>query len=277
MNVRLQIQPAALAELAQLRALYLDGLLGAQEALLEVAVCEGDCLRLVVREQTAGYAVVRAGTLLEFFLLEAYLPKSHVIFRKLVQEARLERALVKSFDHVLLSCALDIQVAVKVLGILVRELVKRDLPRLPGIQYTQRGARGKDLSRLLAVEGNVFDDAARLSAAIAAGWVRVFERGDHLVGFGLLKPVVAERAQVDVGLVVDKPFRGRGYAAYLLRDLIDFCEAQGLQPISGCAAGNSASINLGLRVGFVSRYRLLELRFAAPAPAAAASTISRSP
>jgi GNAT superfamily N-acetyltransferase len=270
MNVSLTIEPASLAELAELRELYLDGLLGAQEAFLEAAIADGYGLKLMVHEQLAGYALVSVGTLLEFFVRDAFLPRSHLIFRKLVHEAKIERALVKSFDHLALACALDIQVEVKVLGILVRDLVKRALPQLPGVHYTQRSAQPQDLPHLLAVQGSPFDNLARLAAAIAAGRVRVFEQGDRLVAFGVLKPVIAGRAQVDVGLVVDNPFRRRGYAAYVLRDLVEFCEERGLEPISGCAADNQASINLGLRVGFVSRYRLLELRFV-PRPAAPAS------
>lgn len=269
MNIRFELSPATLDELTELRRAHLDSLLEAQEAMLEVRVASGRGYLLRAHEALAGYAIVDGDTLLEFAVLDGYLPASHLLFRKLVARLGVQRAWVKTFDHVLLSCALDIQVGVHVLGILVRQLVRRELPRLPDIRYTQRGAEARDLPRLLAVDGNVFNHPERLAAAIGLGRVRVFERDERLVAFGLLKPVRPGRPHVDVGLVVDKPFRSRGYAAYVLRDLADYCEGQGLVPISGCAADNLPSINLGLRVGFVSRYRLLEVRFAASAPAVA--------
>lgn len=261
MSVRLLIQQARLEDLADMRAAYLNGLLEAQEALLEVQIPSAAAYSLVVRGRRAGYALIARDTLLEFWIAPEFLPQSHLIFRKLVAEKAIVRALVKSFDHLLMACAMDIQVETKVLGILVRELVKRDLPQLPGVRFTQRGAVETDAPRLLAVDGNVFNHPERMAAAIRAERVRVFEQGDRLVGFGMLKPVLPGRPHVDIGLVIDKPFRLRGYAAYALRDLADYCLAQGLEPISGCSADNLASINLGLRVGFVSRYRLLELSF----------------
>ncbi len=265
MNVRLELSASSLDELAELRRAHLDALLEAQEALLEVRVASGRGYLMRVRGEVAGYAIVDGDTLLELAVRDAHLPVSHLLFRQLVAALRVERAWIKTFDHAFLACALDIQVGVRVLGILVRQLVRRDLPQLPGVRYTQRAGEERDLPRLLAVDGNVFNHPERLAAAILAGRVRVFEQDERLVAFGLLKPVRPDRPHVDVGLVVDKPFRSRGYAAYALRDLADYCEGQGLVPISGCAADNLASINLGLRVGFVSRYRLLEVRFPTPA------------
>lgn len=262
MNITVEFTDVEVEALSELRSRYLDALLEAQEALIEVMIgtAQGHLMR--VHGEIAGYGISREGTLLELFIVEEYLPAAHLLFRRLVKERSIQRAWVKSFDHVLLACAMDIQISTRVMGILVRELVKRELPRLPGISYQQRAAVADDAQRLLAVEGNVFRDPARLTAAIAAGRIRVFEQGERLVAFGLLKPVVPGRPHVDLGLVVDTPFRRRGYAAYVLRDLIEHCEQQGLIPISGCAADNLASINLGLRVGFVSRYRLLETSFA---------------
>lgn len=261
MNVRLELEMTTLEALAELRGAHLDSALEAQEALLEVKIRNARCYYLRARGEVAGYALLNEDALLEFVVRDPFLPVSHLLFRQLVAALRVRRAWIKTFDHLFLACALDIQVGVKVLGILVRQLVRRELPQLPGVRYTERAAEERDLPRLLAVDGNVFNHPERLAAAIRAGWVRVFEQDERLIGFGLLKPVVPGRPHVDVGLVVHEAFRSRGYAAYALRDLAAHCEAQGLIPISGCAADNFASINLGLRVGFVSRYRLLEVEF----------------
>lgn len=264
MNVQVEIAEVPLGALSELRSLYLDGLAEAQEAFLEALIAGARGYELRVRGEVAGYGLVRDDALLEFFVTDAFLPPAHLLFRKLVLHVNVARALVKSFDHLFLACAMDVQVGVRVLGILVREFAPRDLPPELQGRYTQRAATEADLPRLMQVEQDVFNDAARMARAIADGRVRVFEHGSTLVGFGLLKPVRAGHPEVDVGLVVDRPFRSRGHAAYILRDLVDHCLASGLRPVSGCAANNYASINLGLRVGFISRYRLLELQLRAP-------------
>ena len=106
-----------------------------------------------------------------------------------------------------------------------------------------------------------YEDPERLTAVVRAGAMRLFERDDALLGFGIIRPVIAGRPEVDLGLAVDARFRNKGYAVYFLRDMAEFCLQSGLIPISGCAAENEASIRLGSRVGFVSRYRLLEVGF----------------
>lgn len=262
MNIRPTFQSVPLAELGELRRDYLDGLLAAQEALLEVLVHQADCFTIHAKGELAGYFVLheREG-LVEYHVRLDFLPYSHLILRKLVTEKRVRCALVKSFDHTLLACALDIQTSVHVRGILVRDFLERELPELPSIRYRERLAEERDLPRIRAVDQQVFTHPERLLAVIRAGAMHLFEQDEALVGFGIIRPVIPGRPDVDLGLAVDAPFRNKGYAAYFLRDMARYCERSGLVPISGCAAENEASIRLGLRVGFVSRYRLLEVRF----------------
>jgi len=262
MNIRPTFLPVSIELLRDLRNDYLDRLLAAQEALLEVLVQQAQGFSISARGELLGYLILheREG-LLEFYVRPEFQAYSHLIFRKFVLERGVRTALVKSFDHLLLACAMDIQTTVRVRGILVRDFVRRELPEIPRIRYSERPAEDRDLPRIRGIDQQVFTHPERLTAVIRAGAMRLFERDDALLGFGIIRPVIAGRPEVDLGLAVDAPFRNKGYAVYFLRDMAEFCLQSGLIPIGGCAAENEASIRLGSRVGFVSRYRLLEVGF----------------
>lgn len=257
------IRSSVSSELQPLRNDYLDTLPEAQELLLEVLVGGADSYLLRTRAGViCGYALVHGkGTLLEFHLVRDHWVFGETILRQVVAELSLKRAMVKSFDSLLLSSALSLQTGLKVLGLLVRDYVPRKLPVLSRIQYKSRIANANDMTRLLAVDQDVFTIRERLEHVVAEGQVRIFEKGESTVGFGILRPVVAGRKDIDVAIAVDKPFRGKGYATYVFRDLVEECLDSGQHPTCGCASDNHASRHLGERIGMIARHRLLELSF----------------
>lgn len=262
MNARPIFRAVALQELAGLRERYLDELPKAQEALVEVLVQGGDTFAIELHGEVVGYFVVHGGdTLVEFYLTPEHVPVAHVVFLRFLAEKKITRALVKSFDYLFLACSMDSQVSVRSKGVLVRDFVRRELPVIDRIRYTQRQAEEADFDRVRAVEQDVFTHPERLLAVIRRGAMRLFERDDALLGFGIIRPIIPGRPDVDLGIAVDVPFRNKGYAVYMLRDMVDYCFSTGLNPVTGCAKENEASIRMGLRVGFQSRYRLLEVGF----------------
>lgn len=271
MRLRVTFEPvASQAALAGLRREYLQALPEAPAPLLRLMAKAGLPYRIRARDTPCGYLIVSGpDTLVEF-----HLQRSHWVFGEVVlQQARaalgLRRALVQQFDALLLSSAIAHQERVRSLGLLTRDFVPRALPPMPrGVRFVERAATRADLPAMQRVDQQVFAEPARLCALIDAGGVQLFERDGMLIGFGLLRPVGPDA--VELGIAVDRPYRARGYAVYLLRALIDRCVAEGKRPIAGSAEDNHASRNMGERVGLVARYRLLELSFpatqSAPAP-----------
>lgn len=252
---------ASSSDLDDLRARYLDSLPHAQDALVEVLVHGGQAHAIVVHGERVGHAVVAGDVLLEFFVLPQVEDRAHVILERLVDALGIGSALVKTFDAVLLACALDLSERVVVKGVLARHLTLRELPVIPRIRYTARTATASDMPRITAVRQEVFTHPERLRRVVDDGDMRIFERDDTVVGFGIIRTIVAGRPDVELGLAVDPPFRNKGYAVYLLRDLVVESLRRGRNPVSGLARENEASIRLGIRVGFTARHRLLQIHF----------------
>ncbi|WP_437530060.1 GNAT family N-acetyltransferase [Sorangium sp. So ce726] len=263
MNIRPEFtRVGSIADLGALRERYLDELPCAQDGLVEALVADGAYFRIDARGRPAGYCVVSGGDMLvEYHVCPEFLAYAHQILPLFVEAQRPRAALVKTFDHMFLACAIDLQAGVTVRGALVREFARRELPELPRMRYSQRLARADDLPRIAAVDQDVFTHPERLRGVVEREQLLLFEQDERLIGFGIVRPVIPGRPDVELGIAVDTPFRNRGYAVYMMRDMVEHCLARGLNPIAGCSRQNEASIRMGLRVGLLSRYRLLEIRF----------------
>lgn len=249
----------SLEPLGALRRAYLDQLIEAQDALLEAFVAGSRAFALRVGEDRVGYGLVFAGDgLVEFYVTPEQERNAQDYFVDLVRATGAKRALVKSFDHLFLSCASDLMDGVRMRGVLIRHYRPAPLPEVPRIRYQRRGARAEDLERIDAIDRPVFTDRAKLGALVEAGRVSVFERDGELVGFGIVRPIMDDRPEDEVGVVIAPRFHHRGYAVFILRDLVEGCLAEGRKPVCGCARDNLASIRAGMRIGFSGRYRLLE-------------------
>lgn len=247
--------------IAAMRGRYLDGLLEAQDALIEGIAGGADTFEIRIGDESVGYFLVADGALVEMFVEEPWEWLAQELFQRFVEAFAVTSAIVKTYDHLLMACAADLQRKVEMMGVLIRHYVPRPLPDIPRIRYRERVAEPADLERLWAVEQDAFTHRERLAFVVERGWVRIFERDDAVVGFGLRRPIISGRPHMEVGIAIDAPFRNKGYAVFILRDLVEGCLADGLVPVSGCARENEASIRAGVRIGFRSRYRILRFVF----------------
>ena len=263
MNLRTTTEEVAFAAMETMREAYLDALPHAQDALVEALVRDEHtkAWRIAHRSETMGYFLLRQGQLLELFLRPEYEYFAHRLVPRIVHAHEIRSALVKTFDALFLACCLDFAERVEVHGALSRDYLRRTLPNIPRIRYASRIAEPADLARIVDVEQDVFTRVDRLEAAVAAGKVLLFERDDALIGFGLLKPVIAGRPAIELGIAVDQAYRNKGYSIYMLRDMAEACFERGLQPVTGCSRRNEPSIRMGVRIGFVSKYRVIETHF----------------
>lgn len=264
MNLTVTLSPPApLEQFARSRDEYLDQLDYSQELWLEVLVPGAECRWIRSRtEEAIGHVVVHQGTvLIEFHLRRSFWVFNETVLAQVIKQLSLEQAWVKCFDSLLLSGALALQREIETMGLLVRDYVPRRLPVDRKPAYRRRVGVVGDLERIVQVDQEVFTVPERLRSVLANGWIRIFERDNILLGFGVLRPVVPGRPDVDVGIAVDRPYRGRAYATFMYAELLEECMEKGWNPVCGCSSDNRASRHLGERVGMVPRHRLLALRF----------------
>lgn len=250
-----------LTDLSALRDEYLDSIVEAQEPSIEVLIPDAAYYAINHGDERCGYAIVHGDTLIEFYLTRPYWVFGECVIEQILARGEVKRALVKSFDALLLSSAIARHTSLRVKGLLVRDLVPRTLPDFPTLASRARVATVDDLPAILAVDQQVFRHPERLRRVIEAGQLHLFSNEGGVIGFGILRPVVPGRKHVELGIAVDRPYRLKGHAIYMFQALVEACLARGLVPVAGVAVENVVSRSMGERVGMVARHRLLELTF----------------
>ena len=244
------------AEIADLRQEYLDSLMESQELFLELMVREAQPFAVLDGDTLVGYFFESAEhTLVEYYIRPHYFAHVDTIFGVVLMERGIQKVYCKSFDHLLLSCCVDVQKKTESMGYLFRDYEKRPLPT--SHKLTTRLAEKADEAYIIEINEEIFDYPEEITETIANKNLLLFEKGDNRIGFGIFQRTIPGRPEFDIGMLVNREFRRQGYGAYILRYLMNYCEERGYRPTGGCAIDNLASRRCLERVGYKAQYRLL--------------------
>ncbi len=249
----------SLKEINDLRNQYLDNLLEAQELYLELQVRNSRVFVINYPDQRVGYFLLGGSTtLLEYYVTQDHLDQADILLGMIIQKVSIQKVLCKSFDHTLLSCCAGFQKRVNVLGILFREQVEKAACSMTEV-ITVRLANAMDEQLIIRINEEIFEHDEEVSEYIRKEQIFLFENGGEFIGFGIFARVIEGRPEFDIGMLVDRKYRRRGYGEFIIRYLADHCRQNGWRPICGCAIENAGSRRCLENAGFISRYRLLEL------------------
>lgn len=246
-------QTSALPRLSRDR--YLASLREPQEWFLEELVRDGEVWEVPGK----AYAVFHAATLVEFHVEDAATASQHLTHLRTCRP--FETALCKSFDPTLLNAAKSLGCRVQDAAFLFRKRVPVEWPRPEGFQIVK--AQAHDVDPALRLGGDFFaglDDVERL---FATGDLWIARQNSQMVGCGVTYPLGTQVDAVDIGMVIGKDWRNRGFGVALVGALADLVERRGQRPICGCAKDNLASRATLEKAGFVSEHRLFRLEFPA--------------
>jgi L-amino acid N-acyltransferase YncA len=250
-----------LTDITDLRIQYLDQLIEAQELYLELLVRSSKVFVIKSKNKRIGYFLLGDdGTLLEYYVSQDNIDQVDTLLPRIVEKYNIAKALCKSFDHTLLSSCIGIQKSVNVVGINFREYREKT----PAVVYEDisiRPATVKDEQLIVGMNEEVFEQEEEVKAYIENKQILLFEKEKEVLGFGIFARVIEGRPEFDIGVLVDRKYRGRGYGEYIIRYLVNYCRQNGWRAICGCAIENEGSRRSLEKAGFIGRYRLLEFVF----------------
>jgi len=160
----------------------------------------------------------------------------------------------------LLSCCVGLQHKTSVLGILCREF-KPSSNNIDLSSILVRPATSEDERHIIEINEEVFDHDYEVLEYVNKKQLLIFEKDQTTIGFGIFSRVIEGRQDFDIGMLVDKNFRGRGLGRLIISYLANYCAKNGWRPIAGCAVNNIGSRRCLEKAGFVAGYRLLEFDF----------------
>lgn len=135
---------------------------------------------------------------------------------------------------------------------------------VPSLEYDLLPARPEDMDRMRPVlsEDNFYTaDWNRLPDEIARGWWHLLlSPGGTVVGIGYYEPLARTPSYADVGMVVSRDWRGRGFGSSILRRLVRRCREHGLEPVATSAFANETSRRTLQKAGFYADGRIWSVK-----------------
>lgn len=235
--------------LSTLRRQYLAALDEPQEWFLEELVGLGT----VWAHEAGTYGVINEQTLVEFVSAEpTQMGKRLHDFQ---YQNGFSKALVKSYDHDLVRSFIHLGWAAVVGGILFRKRVSCRQAVFDSAQM--RAAISTDVRAIWQINDAFFDSEDEVANLVSSNKLWTVTVGGEIVGCGITNRVAKNCNAVDVGMMVAKNFRRKGLGTYIVNEISNKLEAEGLRPICGCGASNVASRATLVKAGFVSEHELL--------------------
>ncbi len=181
------------------------------------------------------------------------------IIKTLIDEYRVEEALVATFESSLLAACIDAQKKISTHCFLWNDQQRVEPPAPPFDDLSFRHATMNDLDTITDHFETPFE--GYYEGVIDRQQLFVFYSGSALLGAGECRRNQGQIQFGEVGIMVVPEHRRKGIATYVLAQLKQVCYQTGITPIALCDVENIASQRALKKAGFVSRQRILSIHF----------------
>lgn len=251
-----------------LRERYFETLGEPQVHYLEQRVARAHVFVLGLAASSIGYLAIDHAAVVEFFVLDAALPRLSELFYAAAGQGGATSAIIKSYDPLALAAATGRPARMATIG--VNCTAWSDERFEPSAGFAARPGREDDLAVLSGVGPGLYEGPDEISYDLQAGRISIYEQDGAPVGCGVLSPVREGADALDIGVGVLPAWRRRGVGEQIVRHLKLVClRERRMRPVCGCAVENIGSRRTLERAGFLTRHRLLELSWdhSKPGPA----------
>jgi len=251
-----EIISVGFSDITSMRNNYLGSLPEFQELYLELMVPGAGFFQIVSTNQIIGYVIISDRVLIEFYLVDKFIPNSLEIFKSIVKYQSVKSIYCKSFDYVLLNCCIMQLFPYKLIGAHYRDYYNTNVAISQSLNY--RMANEEDIPLLLKQEDGLYETQAELIMFVKGNNVSIFYEGDELIGCGFSIKAHPGWNFYDIGMWVHPSFRNKGYATQIISVLKGICLKNKWKPICGCDINNIASQKTLEKCGFFSKHKLIE-------------------
>lgn len=232
-----------------LRRQYLASLEEPQEWFLEELVGLGQ----VWTHEDGSYGVTNEKILVEFFSADP--TNAEKLLHDFWGQHCFSTALVKSYDYDFVRSCENLGWTSSVGGFLFRKRKPRGQAAFDGAEI--RSTTPTDVHVIWQINDNFFDNEDEVANLAVSNKLWTVTVDGEIAGCGVSNRVIKKSDAVDVGMMVASKFRRRGLGTYIVSEIADRIEREGLRPICGCGASNLASKATLEKAGFVSDHQLL--------------------
>jgi GNAT superfamily N-acetyltransferase len=219
---------------------------------------------LRIQGQYVGYYCIDShNCLLRFHLLHEYRGRAQTIFQWVISTHTIRQAVSSTAEPFYFSLCLDMQTGISLHSYLFRDTTSMKVSPGPSGGVFKK------------VEQSELDDVIRFyrkntegSGEWIDGFLHTLIRDEALFGLydgGMLMatgeciPSRHQAPYADLGMVVERSQRRRGWGSSMLLHLKEHCYAADLKPICSCAADNVASKKALEKAGFIAEHRMVNM------------------
>lgn len=255
-----KFQKTTLNEIEKLRNDYLDSIYEEQELFIELQIQLGEPYLIYENEQLIGYFIKNESIILEYYLKMDFLTKVNLVFGVLIDKFKIKEAYCKSFDSAFLKACITLHKSLQIIGVLYRDFSLVEIGN-PGKINAIELAKMSDLNVVSKYKDEIFENDEEIISTIQNKGLWLFKNNTDLIGYGLCQSAFKGRNSYDIGMSVLPEYRKKGYGAFILNYLKEYCLNKGWQPTCGCDINNVASQKTIEKIGFVSKHNMLRFCF----------------
>ncbi|MCK5146546.1 GNAT family N-acetyltransferase [bacterium] len=212
------------------------------------------------------YCINSEKALLQFYLPDELWHEAPVFLQKLISMGQIESAFTGTNEPGTMSICMDLQKSTKCHTLLFEDR----LPVLPQLKDWDRSnlrlSEYNEIPRLINfIEENTGTSGAWLQAylgnLITRGESYILERDNVIWGTGECRNSDSQPPFIDLGMIVAKEYRSCGVATLILSLMKQICYRRQQIPICSTTINNIAAQKAIERAGFISKNRILHIRF----------------
>ena len=209
-------------------------------------------------------------TLWQFYVSPGYHGDTRKLFRHVLEQSQVTKAVAATIDPTFLSLCLDVQGHVEVHTHLYE--LREVTPPTPERAADLRPAGAGELERVIQFQRACLGAGPEIEAwlqgysgnLIKRGELFVLHNADEWIGLGERRRSDSQPGVADVGMMVHPDHRRQGWAGHILQLLCEVCRDEDLRPICSTTADNVAAQRAIERVGFRSRHRIMDVQLDPP-------------
>ncbi|MFC5469300.1 GNAT family N-acetyltransferase [Cohnella suwonensis] len=250
------VKECTLAEIQHLVKEYLQGLSSPFDSFLEEHILSSTYYLIQDDSNDVGYlAIHNKERLTQFYIRRSYQMHAQKLFLQALERHSIKFLFVPTCDELLISLAVDQDFAINKQAYFFQDSLVSVSAGLGDGEVFRLATQG-DLQQIQQVCGDFLD---QYDQWIARGELFVYYRNADLLGIGLIGMSKMFDRLASIGMFTNDTYRKQGVGKVIIIQLRNWCNQNGIIPVSGCWYYNEASKRTLESGGMVTRTRLLNM------------------
>ncbi|WP_291583572.1 GNAT family N-acetyltransferase [Clostridium sp. UBA6640] len=212
------------------------------------------------------YSISNNNNLLsQFYIIDEYKTLNEKVFSMIIEEKSIEGAIVCSIEPIFLSLAMGVAKEISIDSYLFYDFNLNGLmKKYDSLNFIL--AKGEQIEKIKVFYMKNLEEKdesidSYLLGLVANDELFVLCDGNEILGVGEYRKSNIFPGTVNLGIVVNKSYRNRGYGSYIMYKLLEKSITRGHKAICSCDFDNIASNKALVKAGFISRHKVFKVIF----------------